>query len=305
MPSPVTISGFPDLLDPRFREVWDGEMALEEDFIPKLYSVETPTLETERGTSLTPMELFSEFAGIVSYGGPTQGYNWNTTSREYAKGIQIERKLVEYDQFNVIEGRMKLLARSARQSRQVLAASGFSNAFIVDPNYVHSENVALCSDSHTTPMAGVSTTTGFDNAITDALSPASLKAAYIQGRKFKDNAGQPVDSFEFDELLVPVDLKDRAAEIFETGTGLDTAEGTINVLKGRYRVVDWIRLTDTNNWFLINGSARKENLFWFDKVKPEFARAEDFDGIIAKYRGYYICHYGRADWRWVIGANVS
>ena len=94
-------------------------------------------------------------------------------------------------------------------------------------------------------------------------------------------------------------------EIFETGTGLDSAEGTSNVLKSRYKYVDWIRLTDTNDWYLIDTSAMKENLFWFDKVKPEFARVEDFDTIVAKYRGYYVCHRGRADWRWLIGAQVT
>ena len=305
MPSPLTISGFPELLDPRNREIWDGEMELENDYIPKLYTVETPTQETERGASITPMELFGEFTGLVQYGGPSQGYTWNTTAKEYARGLQIERKLVEYDQFGVIETRVRLLARSALQSRQVLAASLLSNAFIVDPNYYNSEGVAVCSDSHTSPLTGTSTTVGFDNNITDALSPASLKAMYILGRKFRDNAGQPSENYEFDELWCPVDLKDRAMEIFETGTGLDTAEGTINVLKGRYKVIPWIRLTDTNNWFLCNSTLRKENVYWFDKVKPELSSMEDFDGIVAKARGYYICHYGRADWRWIAGSNVS
>lgn len=305
MPSPLTTTSLVDLLDPRFREIWDGEMALEEDYIPKLFNEEVPTLTTEKGSSLTPMGLYNEFTGLINYDGPSQGYNWSTTYKEYAKGMQIERALIEYDQFGVVDTRMKLLARSARQSRQALAASAFGNAFSVDPNYVNSENVALCSDSHTCPASTVSTTVGFDNLITDALSPASLKAAYIQGRKFRDNAGQPVESFEFDQLLVPPDLKDRATEIFITGTGLDTAEGTTNVLKGRYSVLDWVRLTDTNNWFLINSALRKENLFWFDKVKPEYAGVEDFDSLLAKYRGYYIAHYGRADWRWVLGASVS
>lgn len=305
MANPLTIAGFPDVLDPRFREIVDGELALEEDKIPTFYQMLTPTQYTERGSALTPMGLFNEFLGLVGYDGPTQGYDWNSTIREYARGVQVERLLVEYDQFNVIEGQWRKLARSATQTRQSLAADSFINAFVVDPGYTHTENVALCSDSHTTTRPNVSTTTGFDNLTTAALSPTSLKAAYIQGRKFRDDASQPIDSFEFDMLLVPVDLRQRALEIMQTGIGLDTAEGNVNVLKGRYGVEDWIRLTSPVDWYLINKRAMKDNLFWFDKVKPEFARIEEFDNIIAKYRGYFASHRARADWRWIIGGNVG
>jgi hypothetical protein len=305
MPSPLTVAGFPDNLDPRFREITDGEYEIEKDMIPEIFGMETPTQLTERGSSLTPMELMAEFTGTITYGGPVQGYNWTTTAKEYALGTVVERKLVEYDQFNIIETRFKLLARSARQARQVFGASVFTNAFIVDPNYTNSEAVALCSDSHTTPFPGVSTAIGFSNTKTSAFSPAALKAAYIQGMKFRDNAGQPIDGMTFDKILGPVDLTDRASEVFLTGAGLDSAAGTVNVLKGRYDFVPWIRLANTKNWFLLNNAMQKENLLWFDKVKPEFARVEDFDSFNAKYRAYAIWHYGRADWRWCLGSNVS
>ena len=305
MPSPVNIGSFGDVLDPRFFEITDGEYSLEVDFIPKLYTVKTGSQYTERGSSLTPMGLFTEFLGLVPYDGPTLGYDWQTTHKEYARGIQVERSLVEFDQFDIIESRFRLLARSATQSRQVEAAKTFSEGFSIDSGYTHTENVALFSDSHTSPVSGVSTTTGFDNLTTSAFSPTALKSAYIQFRKFRDNAGQPIEGHEASMLLLPVDLKDRAEEIFGTMKGLDSSDMNKNVLERRYKVVDWIRQTDVNNWFLIDEKLMKENLFWFDKVKPEFARVEDFDTIIAKYRGYYMSTRGRADWRWGLGGNVS
>jgi len=306
MANPLTTGGFPDVLDPRFREITDGEFKAEEDRISEFYTMEVPTQLTERWSSLGPMGLFPEFGGSVTYDGPDQQYDVTATHREYALGTQVERLLVEFDQFNIIESRFRLLARSARQTRQVHAARIFNNAFANDTLfYNHTEAVALCSNSHTTTRTGVSTTTGFDNLTTSALSPTALRAAYTQFRKFKDAAGQPIDSNLPTKLLVSVDLRDRADEIVKTPKGLDTNEGNVNTEQGRYSVSDWIRLTDTNNWFIVNPSQMKENLMWFDKVKAEFARVEDFDTIVAKYRGYMMYTLGYGDWRWCLGASVS
>lgn len=307
MANPLTVAGFPDVLDPRFREITDGEYKADEDRISDFYSVKTPTQLVERWSSLTPMGLYNAFTGTISYDGPDQGYSAQTTVKEFAKGVQVERLLVEFDQFDIIESRFKLLARSARQTRQVDAAAFFVNAFSVDTDFsfAHDEGVAVCSDSHTSPRTGTSTTVGFDNLTTAALSPTALKSAYIQFRKFRDNVGQPIDGHEADVLLVPVDLRDRADEILQTMKGLDAADQNKNVLEGRYSVADWIRLTDTNNWFLLNKSLMKENLYWFDKVPAEFARVEDFDTIQAKYRGYMVYGRGYADWRFILGASVT
>jgi hypothetical protein len=306
MANPLTTAGFPDVLDPRFREITDGEFADEQDRISEFYSMETPSQLTERWSSLSPMGLYNEFSGAVNYDGPDQQYDVSATHREYAKGVEVERLLVEFDQFGIIDTRFKLLARSARQSRQVHAARIFNNAFSNDTTfYNHSEAVALCSNSHTTERSGVSTSTGFDNLVTSALSPTALRSAYTQFRKFKDAAGQPIDGHAPGMLLVPVDLRDRADEIVRTKTGLDTAEGNVNTESGRYNVVDWIRLTDSNNWFICNQPEMKDSLKWFDKVPVEFARVEDFDTVQAKYRGYMVYTLGYGDWRFILGGQVS
>ena len=105
--------------------------------------------------------------------------------------------------------------------------------------------------------------------------------------------------------LFLLDLKDRAEEIVRTVKGIDSAEHTKNVLEDRYQVVDWIRLTSTTNWFLMNSDMCKENCCWFDKVPVEFAKEEAFDEIIAKFRSYMVYHILVNDWRFILGANVS
>ena len=88
--------------------------------------------------------------------------------------------------------------------------------------------------------------------------------------------------------------------------GLDSAEGTKNVLENRYTYIPWIRLTDANDYWLCDLAMLKKNLIWFDKVKAEYSRVEDFDTKVAKYSGYAIWHRARkAEWRFILGAQVS
>ncbi len=305
MASPLTIAEFSDILDPTFRKVWDGKFAQGRDLVPMLHTVQTPTLITEKGTAITGMGLFSEFTGTISYDGPDQGYDWSSTAKQYAKGMLIERTLFEYEQFGMVEDMFGLLAESAFDSYQDEAIQTLVQGFIVDPGYTHTEGVALFSDSHTSPRSGVSTTVGFDNYTTSALSPTVLKAIRIQARRFKKDNGQPISNFALDTIYGPPDLEDRASEIVRTVSGLDSAEGNTNVLSGQFKFVAVERFTDTNDYFVVNQAQLKKNCIWFEKVKPEYSKLEDFDTIMAKCRGYYIIHRARSDWRVGVGCSVS
>lgn len=305
MASPLTIAEFSDLLDPTFRKIWDGKFDQGRDLVSLLHTVLTPELITEKGSGITGMGLFSEFTGTISYDGPDQGYDWSSTAKQFAKGMLIERMLFEYEQFGMVEKMFDLLAESAFDSYQEEAIQTLVQGFVTDAGYTHTEGVPLFSDSHTSPRSGVSTTVGFDNLTTAALSPTALKALRIQARRFKKDNGQPIPNFVLDTIIGPPDLEDRVYEIVETVTGLDTAEGNKNALNGKFKYIPIERLTDTNDYYCVNMAALKKQCMWFEKVKPEYSKIEDFDTINAKARGYYIIHRARADWRVGIGAQVS
>jgi hypothetical protein len=305
MASPLTIAEFADLLDPRFRQIWDGKFEQGRDLVPMLHTVTTPELITERVSAITGMGLFSEFTATLAYDGPDQGYDAYSTAKQYAKGMTIERMLWEFEQFGMIEGMFDLLAESAFDSRQDEAIQTLLQGFVTDGGYTHSEGVPFFHDSHTSPRSGVSTSTGFDNLSTSALSPTALKALRIQARRFKKDNGQPISNFTLDTIYGPPDLEDRATEIVRTVSGLDSAEGNKNVLEGKFNFVAIERFTDTNDYFVVNQALLKKNCIWFEKVKPEYSRIEAFDEITAKCRGYYIMNRLRTDWRVGIGCQVS
>lgn len=307
MASPITKAGFPDLLDPRMREITYDTFQLQKDMVGYFYEMAESTQDPERGSDITPMGDMSEFTGTISFDGPDQAYDWLSNPREFALGMQIERRVWEYDQFGIIDKMFTRLGNSAHRTRQKHAARVFNNSFSDDTYfYDTTENVALCSNSHTTTRSGVSTATGFDNLSTDGLTPTALGAAITQFRKFKDLAGERINVLP-DLLVVPVDLRDRALEIVKTASGLDSAEGTVNVYNSDYnfKVLDWVYLTDVNDWWLCDSRFMKNNLTWFERVPVEFARVEAFDEILAKYRAYMMYTIKRGVWQWVNGSQVS
>ena len=305
MPVPMVVEGFPDVLDVRFFEITDGSWPAEPDPVPYYFSQHEATQRQERWSALTDMGPTPSFGGVLDFAAPSQGYDVVATNQQYAQGTQVEWELVRFDKFGIIEERFTELEKGTIRRRNIDCFSIFTGAFSIDTSvYTHSEAVALCANAHTS-ASGASTASGFDNMETGALTPLQLKTSYTNFRKFRSDANNPIDGHVPDLLLVPVDLKDRADEIVKTVKGLDNANETKNVQEGRYEVKAELRLTNTTNYFLINKMWMKKNLHWFDSLKPKFSRVEDFSTILALYRVHMAYMWGYADWRWVLGHNVS
>lgn len=306
MAVPHTTGQFGDLLDPNFAKIFDDNFPQLDDMLPMLFDFVTDNGQIDmKFSQVSGYTDIPEFSGSVTYQSATQGYDTTITPIEYASGIQVERRLFDTDQYGIMNQRPAGLARAAQRTRQGHGAARFNNAFSVDTKfYVNSEAVALCADNHTTTVQNASTASGFDNLVITALSATALATARIQMRGFRDASANRGD-IEPDEILFPPDLYEVAFEINASMGKVDQAENNRNVHRGRYTMKEWNYLSDTNNWFLMDGSLRKESLKWFDSVGVEFAMAEDLDTLVAKWRLYQVYGNGHLDWRWILGGNVS
>ena len=305
MPTPMTSGQFADLLDPRFQKIFHDNLKEPNDMIPLIYTdAGTNGRNNMTWSGVGQLPDWEEFTGAVPYGSLSQGYDVTMTPIEFAKGIQVERKLFDDDQFHIMDQKPKGLASSARRLRQKHAHRIFNNAFGVDSYfYNHSEGVALCSASHTT-TSGASTASGFNNLTTAALTTTALAAARIKMVAFRGDVAEKLD-YKPDELWIPPDLYEAAFEIVNSMGKVDTANNNRNVHQGAYTIYECTYFTDTNNWFACNGQARKDMVFWSDRVPIEFAMIEDFDTLIAKWRGYGRWGNAYIDWRWVVGSQVT
>lgn len=304
MATPMSSGNFGDLLDPRIKKIFYNTFDNLPSMKADLYDVQTSSDPYETWSEIGALGDFSEWNGQVVYQDQSQGYDVTATHLEFVSGIQVERKLFDDDRHNVWQARPVALADAAFRTTEKHVARQFNNAFDVDSYfYSNSEAVALCSDSHTT-TSGASTTTGFDNKVTSALSAVSVAAMRIQMKYFKDDKGNSISMMP-DELLVPIDLEEAAYEITNSEGKVETALNNPNFLKGKMSVKVYQWLTDTNNYFLMDSSKRKQSLIWFDKAPLEFGQVEDFDTFVAKWRAYMRYSNMWRDWRFCIGAQVS
>src|SRR3990167_6269028 len=163
MPTPHVSANFGDLLDPRFQKIFHEEKPQIPSMIGTIYTM----VPTNGRNNMTWSEVgtlpdIEEFTGTVPYSSASQGYDVTMTPVEFVGGFQVQRKLFDDDQFNIMDAKPRSLRTSVDRVRDTHALRLFNNAFSVDSYfYSHSEGVALCSNSHTT-TSGASTATGFD-----------------------------------------------------------------------------------------------------------------------------------------------
>ncbi len=305
MSTPMESGSFGDLLDPRFQKIFQDTLKPLKDMLGEVYTM----IPSNGRNNMTFSEIgtatdWEEFTGNVNYSSINQGYDVTMTPVEFTKGMQVARKLYDDDQYHIMDQKPKSMADSLHRTRQKHGARIFNNFNSVDTLfYSHSEGVALCSNSHTT-TSGASTSSGFDNLTTASLTATAVFAKRLQMIGYRGDQAEKIEVMP-DELWFPPDLSEQAFEIIKSSGKLDSANNNRNFHEGRYKTYEWNYLTDTNNWFMCDSNLRKQFLFWCDRVSNEYAMIEDFDSLVAKWRGYVRYGMTYTNWRWIDGALVS
>lgn len=307
MGNPLTDKQFVRLLDKRLTDVFTEEYDGLPMVIDKLYKRMPSKKAWEEFMSVSGVSDPEAFNGVIQYQSAYPGYTCKITPTEYAGGITIQRRLLDTDQYDVIEGMAKGLGEAANRKMNKIAHEPFIYFDSAAFNYLYSEEgVALCSNSHTTKVPNVSTSTGFDNLSTLPFDADNLEALRIQSKGFKSDIGERIGT-NFDTIIHGTNLSAQVWEVLnsegKTGDNLNNA----NFQKGRWKSIELPLLDDydTNDWFIVDSRRMKEALMWIDAVKTEFMSTTDFDTLIRKYASYFVVGWGFRDWRWVIGSSVS
>lgn len=299
----VASENFGFLLDPGLRKIFMDEYALPGSQLAELYGIEGSQKAVEYDYAIGGMGDLEEFSGTIPYGSFSGQYRVSYSHKEWVKGIKIERKLVDDDLYSVINKRPQMLALVSKRTKEKHGASTFNNAFNTSV-FAGGDGVALCSASHTRVQEDGTTTPVMSNLGTSALSQTSLSAARLAMRDYVDDTLNLMNVMP-DTLLVPPELEETAWVITQSDKKSGTGDNDANYYKGRYKIVVWDYLSDTNNWFLIDSRYAKMFLKWFDRIPVEFNKDKDFDTYISKWSTYCRYSYGFSDWSWIFGSQVS
>lgn len=305
----ITSSAFARLMVNDLREVLNEEEKYGElqSMIPTFYREIPSDAAWEEFFETGSVPDIPESTGKVTYLSVYPGYHTKIEPKEFLGGLQFQRKFIDDKKYNIMSDNTLDLMRSAMRVKEKYGARTFQNAFSSAFDFqVSEEGVSLCSSSHTT-KSGVSTSSGFDNSGTLALNKTNVASTRIAMGQFRSSIGERIDVGNNLALVVPDNLADSAAEIVNTVSGLDTAEGNANPQYKRYDIIVYPRLddTDTNNWFMVDKDLMKQDLLWINRIMPEKEVMIDFETKGIKASVYFRIACGFRGWRWILGHNAA
>ena len=295
-------SGLTKVYEDRISELHQKEMLRE-----KLYKISKSTKAYEDYYSVGELGDIPAFNGVLVYGDVAPGYSTRIEPKEFALGVEIERKFWDNNLYGVLKDWGKKLANSSHRTKEKAAIKGYANLNSAAFDFTTSEEgVAICSTAHTTKATGVSTTTGFSNLGSTAFSPTAVEATRILMRGFRNSIGER-QAVRPNGLIGSTNLEQKFAELIGTDKGLYSAEGTINTQKNkwRYEVSDYLSDYSTKNWFMVDWDLVKEYSIWVDHTADELTNTVDFETKKIKHSTYSYWGLGFTGWPFVYMHSVS
>jgi phage major head subunit gpT-like protein len=297
----VTESQFNEVIEPGLRQVFTDEFneLPTGSLIGPMYRMESSDKANEDYLEIEDIGNVPEFNGTVAYTEFKQGNKKTVTNTTYALGLKIARDLIDDDLYGVIEDMVRQMGSVARYRMEQDAASPFVNAF--NTSFTVFDSLSLCNSAH----SFVSTSTTQSNSGSTAFAFAALDATVILMRKFKGSQDRFMLNVNPDMLVGPVELDTSFREVVESKLKPGTANNDINVYNSKFTILTTPFLTDTNNWFLVDGKKMKRWLLWQQRTPLEFSNTRDFDTFVKKYALYMRYKNTPLHWPWVYGHAVA
>lgn len=287
---------------PVIYKFFDVGYSMRPSLIPQLFNIQSSTRSKEEHVGIGGINDAAwegyEKSGRVGEVDFSQGYLSTFTPKEYPVDVVVKRKLLDDDQYGIIGDTARRLGISSMQLRERHAASVFNNAF--SSSFVGGDGVSLCNDSHPDNPNSSGTQ---DNAYALELSATNIETMRIAMMQYKDDAGNVLGVMP-DTILVPLALENTARIATQSMNKPGSMDNDVNPQNGRWNIVVWPYLTDTNAWFMMDSVWMRESLIWYNRITPEFTFKE-LSQVEVKWQAYMRYSYGWKDWRWIAGSNPS
>ena len=296
----ITSSSFAKLLWPGLNSIYGkayNDYPVEWD---KLFEKNTSDRAYEEDLGLSSFGLASvksEGAPIV-YDTERQGFTSRYNHVVYALGFIITREIYEDDQYGKVGAqKAKALARSMRQTKEIVGANIYNRAF--NSSYVGGDSKELIATDHPNVAGGT-----FSNELATPadLSEAALEQAVIDIAGFRDDRGLLIAA-KPEKLIIPYQLQFEAKRILDTDLRYQTADNDLNAIKemGLFReVVVNHYLTDADAWFIKTNVG--DGLKYFERRGDQFEMDNDFDTENAKFKATARYSFGWSDPRGIYGS---
>ena len=299
----ITSSSFAKLLWPGLNAIYGKEYndyAVEWD---KLFEKNTSdkAYEEDLGLSSFGLAVVKPEGAPISYDTERQGFTSRYNHVVYALGFIITREIYEDDLYGKVGAqKAKALARSLRQTKEIVAANVYNRAFTA--GYTGGDGIVLCSTAHLNVAGGT-----YSNKIaTDAdLSEAALEQAVIDIAGYRDDRGLLIAA-KPEKLIIPYQLQFEAKRILNADGRVGTDLNDPNVLKqssifNQVIVNHYLNSTGNDDWFILTNV--KDGLKYFERRGDQFEMDNDFDTENAKFKATARYSFGWSNPRAIYGSQ--
>ena len=297
----ITSSSFAKLLWPGLNAVYGKEYNDYPVEWEKLFEKNTSDRAYEEDLGLSSFGLASvkSEGAPIAYDTERQGFTSRYNHVVYALGFIITREIYEDDQYGKVGAqKAKALARSMRQTKEIVGANVYNRAF--SSSYVGGDGVSLVNSAHANVAGGT-----WSNQIATAsdLSEAALEQAVIDIAGFRDDRGLLIAA-KPQKLVIPYQQMFEANRILNAAGRVGTDLNDPNALKdmGMFKeVVVNHYFTDSDAWFVLTDV--KDGLKYFERRADQFEMDNDFDTENAKFKATARYSFGWSDPRSIYGSQ--
>ena len=266
----------------------------------KLFEKNTSKKAFEEDVGLTGFGLARVKAegAPIEYDSERQGFTTRYNHVVYALGFIVTREMFEDDQYDVVgQRKAKGLARSMRQTKEIIGANIYNRAF--NSAYTGGDGKELIATDHPNVTGG---TWSNELATASDLSEAALEQAAIDIYAFTDDRGLLIAA-KPKKLVIASGNQFEAARILTADGRTGTDSNDQNILKNKGIIPETIvnhYLTDTDAWFVLTDI--QDGLKYFERRGDAFEMDNDFDTENAKFKATARYSFGWTDPRGIYGS---
>lgn len=265
-----------------------------------LFDMERSSKNYEEDTEVTGFGLapVKTEGASTSYDSESQSWTKRYVHTAYSLGYIVTREELDDNLYEVVSRRrIRALAFSMRQTKEIVAANVYNRAF--NSSYTGGDGKELLATDHPT----LDGTQSNELATAADLSEASLEDLAIQIMNAKNSRGLRISVMPRC-LIVPPALAFEATRILNSQLQSGTANNDINALRSMGTFPEGIKvnhyLTDTDAFFIRTNVP--DSMRGFDRIRVEFTQDNDFDTDNAKAKAYERYSFGWSDWRGLFGS---
>ena len=300
---------FPDLfltsLLPALDEVIFGRY---EQFPPqfsKIFRMMTSNRSIEQTSEIAGLGTFGQIAEgkNVRFDGAVPGFNKTYTHAQYGLGYKITRIMIDDDKWGLVNKLSSDLGKSARETREIIAASIFNNGFD-GTNYAGPDGKALFATDH--PIVKTGETQGNTPSVATDLDLPSIELGLTTFRKMKDQSGKKI-RLKPARLVVSAEQEFIASQLMNTAKLPGNNYNDVNPIMNRSglpsfdELMVWDYLSDPDAWFICAEPDETE-LRWYDREKFSTVHDVDFESRSVKTAGWMRFSVGFSSYYGVYGS---